>query len=119
MLVALLAQPDRTLAQPSLRHAGRKKTNDYAVPLDAALKSRMVPHLRVCPGNGLSIYGLTGLIVKRKPEGRACAHHNAVSSDSSFDDLIGGAPYDEITGLSFRQYAGLLVVDQGLVPPVA
>jgi hypothetical protein len=23
---------------------------------------------------------------------------------------FGGAPYDEITGLSFRQYAGLLVV---------
>ncbi len=70
----------------------------------------MVPHLRVCPGDGLSTCGPTGLIVKRKPEARACGHHNAVLSDSSFDDLIGSVPYDEITGLSFRQYAGLLLV---------
>jgi hypothetical protein len=94
MLVPLLPQPDRTLAQPSLRHAGRKK-NDDAVPFNAGLKSRMVPHLRVGPGNGLSTYGPTGVIVKRKPEARACGQHNAVSSNSSFDDLIGGAPSDE------------------------
>ena len=69
----------------------------------------MVPHLCVCPGNGLSTYGPTGLIVKRKPEARLVGITISLS-DSSFDGLIGGGPYDEITGLSFRQYAGLLVV---------
>jgi hypothetical protein len=35
-------------------------------------------------GNGLSTYGPTGLVDKHKPEARACGHHNAVLSDSSF-----------------------------------
>src|SRR6202034_4078796 len=43
--------PDRTLARPRFRHAGRKEPNDYAVPLDAGLKSRMVSHLRVFQAN--------------------------------------------------------------------
>lgn len=81
MLVPLLSQPDRTLVQPGLRYASRKK--QMIMPCRSMRDSR-AEWFHTFGSVRLSTYGPTGLVVKRKPAARAYGHHNAVLSDSSF-----------------------------------
>jgi hypothetical protein len=86
-----------------------KRPNDYAVQLDAGLKSRMVSHLRVCQANRIQAHGPLALLLRanRRATLQAITMQFCLILHLTIS-LAARLAVKEL-GLSFRQQTGLIV----------